>query len=126
MAEMPTEERILALKSQFPDRVLKLIEAVDGKDGDEVVLNLVMTGPTRDEYNFYVEKMIKAKETKDEGDRVKAMRAAVEIAALAQIRWPDREAVKKEFEARPQMIDSFASTLDQLSGGQIELRAKNL
>jgi hypothetical protein len=123
MPEMPTDERIAALKLQFPDRVLKLIEAVDG---NEPVINLVMTGPTRAEYNIYVEKMIKARETKDEGDRVKAMRIAVENATLPQIRWPDEATVKREFEARPQMIDSFAKTLDELSGGQIELRAKNL
>lgn len=119
----PSQEKIEFIKSQFPDRALFLVEAVDAEDE---VMSFVMTGPTKDEYKFFVNKMIAAKDTKDEADRLWAIRTAVENAALAQIRWPEREDVKRAFDARPEMVDGFAAELQKAAGQNVELRSKKL
>lgn len=119
----PSSEKLDQLKAQFPDRTLYLVDAVDDEDQ---VMTFVMTGPTRDEYKFFVGKMLAARETKDEADKLWAMRSAVENAALAQIRWPDREECKKAFEARPQMVDAFHEQINKATGANVELRSKKL
>lgn len=119
----PTKEKIEQIKAQFPDRVLYEVEAVDA---DDKIMTFVMTGPTRDEYKFFINKMIAAREMKDESDKLWAVRTAVENAAIAQIRWPDREEVKKAFDARPEMIDGFAAELQKAAGSNVELRSKKL
>lgn len=119
----PTPETIEMLKAQFPDRVLLEVEAVDG---DDQVMTFVMTGPNKDEYDFYIEKMLAAKDLKGESERIKAVRKAAENAALAQIRWPDRPSVQRAFEMRPEMIDGFPEELRKAAGSNVELRARKL
>ena len=122
----PPDDKIEYLRTQFPDRALYEVDAVavDKDSGDDIVLTVVMTGPTRDEYRFYVNKMIAAKDVKDEGDRLWATRQAIENAALAQIRWPEREEVKRVFDSRPEMVDGFAAEIQRAAGANIELRSK--
>ena len=119
----PSKEKIEQLKAQFPDRELRLVEAVDG---DDEVIAFVMTSPLREEHRFYTGKAIAAQEIKDETDRLWATRQAVENAALAQIRWPEREACKAAFDRRPEMIDAFAVELRKAAGSGVELRSKKL
>lgn len=126
--QTPTQDKIDFIKSQFPDRVLYEIQAVavDKNTGEDHVLTVLMTGPTRDEYKMYVNKVLAAQEIKDEADRIWQTRTAVENAALGQIRWPDREDVRQAFNARPEMIDGFAAELRKAAGSNVELRAKKL
>lgn len=119
----PTDERLEQIKAEFPDRSLVEVEAVDGEDH---VMTFVMTGPTREEYKFFVNKMIAAREVKDEADRLWAIRLAVENAATAMIRWPDRDEVKKAFGRHPEMIDGFAAEIQKAAGSNIELRSRKL
>jgi hypothetical protein len=124
----PTQEQIDFVKSQYPDRALYVVDAaIPSKDGDdEDVLTVLMTGPTRDEYKMFVNKMMAAKDTKDEADKLWSIRTAIENAALGQIRWPDRDTVRAAFNARPEMIDGFAAELQKAAGSNIELRSKRL
>jgi hypothetical protein len=119
----PSQEKIDQIKQQFPDRPLFLVDAVDS---EEQVMTFVMTGPTRDEYRFYTNKMLAAKETKDQADQLWEMRMIAENAALSQIRWPDREECKKAFEMRPEMVDNFHAELRKAAGSLIEFRSKKL
>lgn len=125
----PGKEKIEQIKLQYPDRVLFQVNAVAVEASDkseEQIMTFLMTGPTRDEYKFFINKMIAAREMKDESDKLWAVRTAVENAAIAQIRWPDREEVKKAFDARPEMIDGFAAELQKAAGSNVELRSKKL
>ena len=124
----PSSENVDFIKSQHPDRAIYEIDAVIAeKNGEEEsVLTVLMTGPSRDEYKFFVGKMMAAKEAKDDGDRLWGIRLAIENAALAQIRWPDRETVKAAFNGRPEMIDNFAAELQKAAGSNVELRSKKL
>ena len=119
----PSQDKIEQLKAQYPDRALLLVEAMDA---DDKVMSFVMTGPTKDEYKFFVGKLLAAREIKDEQDKLWSMRAAVENAALAQIRWPDRDECKKAFDARPEMVDGFHEELRKAAGANIELRSRKL
>lgn len=120
---MPSDDKIAHLKTAFPDRSLHLVEATDA---DDQIMTFVMTGPTREELKFLDNKLAAARDTKDEADRIWQMRTAVENAALAQIRWPDRDECKKAFEARPQMVDGFHEQLRNAAGSNVELRSKKL
>lgn len=122
----PSDENIEFVKAQHPDRVLYEVDAVIAAAGvdEETVLTVLMTGPSRDEYKFFVTKMMAAKESKDDADRLWGIRLAIENAALAQIRWPDRETVKAAFNGRPEMIDNFAAELQKAAGSNVELRSK--
>jgi hypothetical protein len=128
----PPEERIAQIKAQFPDRVLEQFD-VHAKDDDsdkddakDIVLTFVMTGPTRHEYNFFLDEMQKTKKFKDEGDQRNAVRMAIEAAALAQIRWPEREECVKAFEMRPLMLLGFAEKLHRMAGDGLVFRSKKL
>lgn len=124
----PSQEKIDFIKSQFPDRVLYLVEAVvvDKDTSEETVLTALMTAPTRQEYQFYTNKMIAAGDAKDDAERLWQTRAAIENAALAQIRWPERDEVKKVFDSRPEMIDKFAPKIQEAAGSNVEVRSKKL
>lgn len=133
----PSQEKIDAIKAQFPDRELYVVEAIvpaRDKDGnkifdtedDECVMTFLMTGPTREEYKMFINKITIAGETKDKAERLWAIRAAVENAALAQIRWPDRAECQRAFDSRPEMVDGFSDELRKAAGSQIELRSKKL
>lgn len=85
-----------------------------------------MTGPSRDEYKKFTDEMIAARECKNESDKLSAIRGAIERAALAQIRWPDRESCQAMFNSRPAMMDGFADELHKAAGSNVELRSKKL
>lgn len=124
----PSQEKIEFIKSQFPDRALYVVDAVavDKETNEETVLTVIMTGPTREEHRFYTVKMMAANDIKDAAEKLWAVRSAVENAALAQIRWPERDEVKKAFDARPEMVDDFAGKLREFAGYNVELRSKKL
>lgn len=119
----PDKDKIEQIKAAFPDRALFGVDAVDGTDQ---VMAFLMTAPERGEYKLFVEQMIKARDTKDEGDRLWKIREVVENAALAQIRWPDRDTCMKVFRSRPEMVDGFAQELQKAAGANIELRSRKL
>lgn len=119
----PDKDKIEQIRAQFPDRALFAVDAVD--DNDEL-MTFVMTAPQRGEYKLFVEQMIKAREVKDEGDRLWKIREVVEAAALAQIRWPSREECQKAFMSRPEMVDGFAQELQKAAGSNVELRSRKL
>lgn len=117
------EEKIEQIKATFPDRTLFLVEATDGEDQ---VMEFLMTSPERGEYKLFVEQMIAAREIKNEGDRLWRIRDVVENHALAQIRWPLREECQKAFRGRPEMVDGFAQELQKAAGSNVELRSRKL
>jgi hypothetical protein len=119
----PTPEKIAEIKAKYPDRALELIEA---KDGEDEIAHFVLTGPLREEYKKFSDEMLAAKDAKQESDKLASIRGAIERAALAQIRWPDRETVQALFNARPAMVDGFAEVLHKAAGSNVELRAKKL
>jgi len=118
----PTPEKIAELKLQFPDRELHKVEVVDGDDNLRAV---IMTSPTREEYQKFVGDISKADAAKP-ADKIQSIRFAMEQSALAQIRWPDREEVKTLFAARPAIVEKFTEKLHEFAGGALELRSKKL
>lgn len=120
---LPTEDKLDAIRNLFPGRALFLVEAMDS---EEQVMGFVMTAPERGEYRIFAEQLFKARETKNDVDKIWAVRAAVENAALTQIRWPAREECMEAFKARPAMVDGFADQLMKAAGEQIEFRSKKL
>lgn len=118
----PSPEVIHELKAKFPERSLHLVEAVDG----ETTHHFVMTGPSRDEHKKFTDEMLAAKDQKDEAAKIAALRAAIERAALAQIRWPARDDVQRLFDYKPEMLDGLADTLRQHAGAETEFRTKKL
>jgi hypothetical protein len=117
----PPQDKLESIRSLFPGRALFLVEAMDA---EEQAMSFVMTAPERGEYRLFVEQIFKAREQKNDVDKIWATRAAVENAALAQIRWPSREECMEAFQKRPAMIDGFAEELQKAAGEQIEFRSK--
>lgn len=122
--DRPSDERILALKAQFPDRTLHLVEVLD--EGDDALRCFVMTSPSSDEHKMYTERMLEAGEAKDEKDKQAKGKQAIYAAALAQIRWPERDEVRKIFEYSPDLVWKFADLLQKHAGSGLELRSKKL
>lgn len=106
---------IATIKGQFPHRKVKLITIAD--DGEDLLF--VMTSPVREEWKMYRGKITAA------GQNIEAIEGAIENAALAQIRHPDRDTVKAIFDARPGIVQSFAEELAKLAGAQVEVTSKN-
>lgn len=132
-----TDERIAQIKAQFPDRPLYEVTAMVPKNpdehqaDDEVVCTFIMTAPSRDEHDAYIEKMLVADEKKqtgarDKADSMKEIRLIAQNAAIAQIRWPDADTCLKYFNARPELVDNFHKELRKLAGSLIEFRSKKL
>lgn len=122
----PTKDQIDRIKAQYADRSLHLVEVADKEEGGDTYF-FVMTGQTRDEHKKYVEEMLDGHETKG-GDKmvVAAIRKAVETAALAMIRHPDREEAKRVFDLKPMMIEKFSEQLKSHAGSNVEVRSKKL
>ncbi len=123
----PSKEVIDKIKAQFPDRALRLVELVDaesGSDGESIFF--VMTGPNRDEYKKFVDEMLSAKDAKGDSERNERLTAAVEKAALAMIRWPDRAEVVELFRNRPALSSAFPKELHASAGANFEVRSKKL
>jgi hypothetical protein len=109
------DDVIATIKAQFPHRKVKVITIED--DGES--LPFLMTSPVREEWKMYRVKITAA------GQNIEAIEGAIESAALAQIRYPDRESVKAIFDARPGIVQSFAEELAKLAGAQVEVTSKN-
>ncbi len=114
--DAPSPEKVLALKAQFPNRSLHEVTLVDG-DKEYV---FVMTGPARDEFKKFLREVNEARDNLEKG------REAIERAALAQIRWPERETVREIFENHPAFPDQFGELVHKFAGSAVEVRAKNL
>lgn len=114
--DAPSAEKIAAIKSQFPGRVIRLVELEDNGE----TYRFILTGPNAVEYKKYMAEMIA-----NQADITKA-KEALERAALAQIRWPDRDAVKDLFDAHPAFPDQFGQQIHEAAGAGAEVRSKNL
>lgn len=121
----PSDDTVAQLKAQFPDRSLHLVTK-KSPDDDSVSFDFVMTGPSRDELDYFDDKLLKASEAKTQADKKKAIRSAIEEAALAQIRWPSREEAKKILAAHSEMVYSFSDDLRNFAGASFETRSKKL
>jgi len=116
LEEVPTQDVIDRLKQQFPNRTLSRFVIKD--QGDEHVF--ILTSPNREEWKKY------RVECKSSGEDIERMEIAVERAALAQIRWPEREEVKALFASKPGIIANFAGELNDLVGTNAEVSSKKL
>lgn len=123
-AEIPPDV-IKHLKEKHPDRSLHQVEKYDPDDTSTSYL-FVMTGPTRDELDKFEQDILATKKVTDEHERKGAVRTAAEKGALAQIRWPERDEVKRIFNLHPEMIYSFAADLRRFAGDTFETRTKKL
>ena len=121
----PSPEIIKQLKDKFQDRSLHQVEKYDPKDENTKYVFL-MTGPTRDELDKFDAEMLKASEVKDTADRKNAIRSAVERAAYALIRWPDRDECKRVFGLHSDMVFTFAEDIRNFAGASFETRSKKL
>jgi len=124
MAEVPAEV-VTRLKEQFSDRSLHQVEKFDPEDVS-VTYTFVMTGPTRDELDKFEQDMLATDKLADRLDKKNAIRTAATVAALAQIRWPDRDECKRIFGLHPEMVYSFAHDLRRFAGDNFETRTKKL
>ena len=121
----PSPEIIKQLKEKYEDRSLHQVEKYDPKDENTKYVFL-MTGPTRDELDKFDAEMLKASEVKDTADRKTAIRSAVERAAYALIRWPDRDECKRVFGLHSDMVFTFAEDIRNFAGASFETRSKKL
>jgi hypothetical protein len=119
----PTQEVIDRLKAQFSTRSLHRVDLTSDID-DPIVL--IMTGPNAAEYEKFVEDIQRASEQKNENDRMRSMRSAVQNNALAQIRWPERTEVVALFDRYPAMALGLAKQLHSSAGDAYEVRSKKL
>lgn len=108
-------EALERVKREFPLKRVKRI--VIDHDGD--MLPFVLTAPNRIEWKKYRTELEAAKGNTDKAE------FAIECAALAMIRWPEREVVREIFDNRPGIIQLFAEPLGQLAGIYAEVSAKN-
>jgi hypothetical protein len=112
----PSQDQIEAIKVKFPGRVLKLITL---KQDDEET-HFIVTAPLRVEYRKYLDEMAAIK-----GDSNKIL-DAIAVAAVAQIRYPDRDTVLDLFDKHPRWPEHFAEHLHAMAGANAEVSAKNL
>lgn len=117
------DEKVQQIKSQFPDRH---IIAIDALDEESQFITFIMTSPERGEYRIYTEQMLKANDIKDPGDRMWKIREIIENHALCQIRHPSRETCQALFRSRPEMIDGLGDELRKAAGSQVEFRTRKL
>lgn len=118
----PSKDVIDRVKASHPDRSLRLVEAIDGED----TYFFIMTGAAREEYKKFTDEMLSGKDAKDDKQQIENIRGAIERAALAQIRHPDREECKRIFNFKPAMIQNFAEEIQRAAGANVEVRSKNL
>ncbi len=118
----PSQQDIDRLKAAHPN---KSLHRLDIKVADEDLV-LVMTGPGKAEYEKFNLEISAAQEKKGDAEKGKALRDAVERAALAQIRWPDRQATVDLFERFPALALNLGEKLHDLAGATVEVVAKKL
>ncbi len=114
--ETPSGAIVARLKSQYPGRDLHRIEMTIG----DAVLVFVMTGPNKGDWKKYQDEAQRAT-----GDSDKQL-AAVERAALAQIRWPERDEVLATLEKYPALVANFPEQLNELAGLEAVTTRKKL
>lgn len=114
MAEDEIEKQHLEAKQavarKHPERDVQAMVFLTG----ESEWFFVLTSPNRDEWRKYRTEINKA------GDDDIAIEGAIERAALAQIRFPERDEVKKIFDRKPGLILNFAPVLSRLAGMSAE------
>lgn len=113
--EIPSSE-IARVKNEFADREAVNVSISDGSN-EHLFL---MTSPKREEWKKY------RREVTESGNDIEKIEAAIERAALAQIRYPSRDDVKALFDRRPGIIQLFADELAKLAGAQSEVVSKKL
>lgn len=118
----PDKSLIDRLKAAHPDRALRLVE-FSNEDGE---LAFIMTGPSKPEYQKYQDEIGSAMDKKTDKEKSEAIRNAVERAALAQIKWPDRPDAVQALERHPAMVLKFADVLNDMAGDSLEVRSKKL
>lgn len=102
------------VQAAHPEREVKAFVIEAGAKA----LFCVVTSPTRIEWTKYRADMAKAGSSDDQ------IEAAIERAALAQIRYPERSEVERFFNAKPGVIPMFAKILSDLVGAGAEAREK--
>lgn len=121
----PSPEIIKQLKEKHSDRSLHQLEKFDADDSD-VKYTFLVTGPTRDELDMMDQELLKCESVADKHDYKVKIRNVAEKAAYAQIRWPEREEVKRIFGLHPEMSFSFVKDLRKFAGDSFETRSKKL
>lgn len=114
---MTDEQKKIAFeqaRAQNPDRE---IEAVEFTVGSREYF-FVVTSPNRGEWKRYKQEIAKAA-----GD-IDALESAIERAAIAQIRYPERDQAAKCFDISPGIVQTFAAVLNRLAGVDSEAREK--
>jgi len=124
MADIPAEV-VAQLKEKHSDRSLHQVDKYD-PDDTSVSYTFVMTGPNRDELDKFEQEMLATDKVSDKHEKKSAIRTAIEKAALAQIRWPDRDEVKRIFGLHSEMVFSFATDLRHFAGDTFATRTKKL
>lgn len=114
--ERPDQATVDKIKALYPDRDVVRIVMAD-PSGD---FPFLLTSPKREEWKKYRQEMVKA------GSDIEQVEAAIERAALAQIRWPDRQEVQALFDRKPGMVQNFAEEIAKLAGVHAESRVKKL
>lgn len=122
MADRPSDNDIARAKAACPDRALRLVELTN--EDDE--LCFIVSGPSKPEYQKFQEEAQSAVEKKSDKERAEAARQAIERAALAQIKWPDRDAAQALFVRYPSIYLKFADLLHDMAGDSFEVRSKKL
>lgn len=122
MGHEPSKEAIEKLKSEHTDRSLLHVEI----DHEEVTYHFLMTGPNDVEYKKFMTELLDAKDKAKESEQMDGVRDATKRAAMAQIRWPDRDAVKELFNRFPAMSSRFREKLHEAAGASSEVRSKKL
>lgn len=112
----PSEDVVIKLKAKFPNRSLHSVEI----DVSGETFYFLMTGPTKVEFKKYHEELKAAG-----SDGVKLIQA-VETAALAQLRWPEREDIQALFEHYPGLPTHFGEYIGEFAGVNADSRAKKL
>lgn len=111
-----TEELIAEIKAKHPGRSL---EQVDMTDQGETY-SFILAAPSKPEWQKY------RKELSEAGSSLLNVEAAIERAALAAIKAPSREECQALFNAKPGLVQNFASELNRMAGAEAEVRAKRL
>ena len=120
----PSADRIAQLKTQFSDRSLHIVDVI-GDDG-EAQYCFIMTSPSSDEMAKFCEEAINAEEAKDAKEQRRMLHGAISRAAMAQIRWPERDEVRKIFEYNSEMLWKIGPLLRKHAGEGAEFRSKKL
>jgi len=116
----PAKDTIEKVKVEHAERSVYHVE-ID-QDGD--TYHFLMTGPSEPEYKKFRSEILAAKGS--ETEQTDLIDEAIKKAALAQIRWPARDAVVALFKHFPAIHHSFRNEIHKAAGTTAEVRAKKL